>query len=102
FWVAQASGGGTQTIEWEIESGNWVMVLMNADGSAGIDASIEVGARSDLFPAAMGIVLVFGLVLLLLGAGLLLVGASGLATPSTPGAVPGSPLAGTGGLPESV
>jgi len=81
FWVAQASGPGTQAIDWEIESGNWVMVLMNADASAGIDAELEAGARSDFFPVALAIVLGIGLVLLLIGAGLILAGATGLGGP---------------------
>src|SRR5690606_14569038 len=48
FWVAQASGPGTQTLEWEAESGRWAVVLMNADGSPGVQSAVEMGGRSDL------------------------------------------------------
>ncbi|HEX6025435.1 MAG TPA: hypothetical protein VFZ00_25805 [Solirubrobacter sp.] len=44
IWVAQASGGGTQTLDWDAEDGNWSVVVMNADGSAGVDTDISVGA----------------------------------------------------------
>ncbi|HXZ94869.1 MAG TPA: DUF4389 domain-containing protein, partial [Dehalococcoidia bacterium] len=34
FWVVSEHGSGTQTLEWELQTGKWVLVLMNADGSA--------------------------------------------------------------------
>jgi hypothetical protein len=33
FWVAKASGPGDRTLRWDVERGNWVVVLMNADGT---------------------------------------------------------------------
>ena len=45
IWSESAYGPGTQTLEWELESGTWVLVLMNGDGSAGIDMSVVVGAK---------------------------------------------------------
>jgi hypothetical protein len=44
FWVASAQGPGTQVLTWETGSGSWSVVLMNADGSAGVDASVKAGA----------------------------------------------------------
>ena len=48
FWTELAHGAGTQTLEWELETGNHVLVLMNADGSAGVDLSTVVGAKVPL------------------------------------------------------
>ena len=68
FWTESAHGTGTQTLEWELESGTWSLVLMNDDGSAGIDLSIVLGAKiPHLFSVGIGFV-VGGIVALLLGA----------------------------------
>ena len=48
FWVAHASGVADQTVTWDLESGRWVAVLMNADGSPGVAADVTFGAQSDL------------------------------------------------------
>ena len=44
FWSAQASGSGEQTMEWDVEGGDWSVVLMNADGSrpVALDAGIAI------------------------------------------------------------
>jgi hypothetical protein len=44
FWVAQASGPGTQQLDWEPAEGDWVFVVMNADGSAGVAMDARIGA----------------------------------------------------------
>lgn len=44
FWDVSAYGSGRQTIEWHPEMGRWVLVIMNEDGSEGIDVSGTVGA----------------------------------------------------------
>ncbi|MDH3470298.1 MAG: DUF4389 domain-containing protein, partial [Acidimicrobiia bacterium] len=46
FWVASASGSGTQEFIWEVEEGEWTAALMNADGSPGILADATAGVRS--------------------------------------------------------
>jgi hypothetical protein len=61
FWVASATGPGDLEFEWDIEEGEWIAVLMNADGSPGIVADVTVGIRSSA-------ILVAGLVLLAVGA----------------------------------
>ena len=74
FWVASAHGSGTQTLTWDVKQGNWSVVVMNADGSAGVDAGVSAGASVDwLTPAAWG-TLGGGLVLAALAGGLLFVG----------------------------
>lgn len=45
FWVASAEGPATQTLDWSLETGTYSVVVMNADGSAGIDSSIVLGAK---------------------------------------------------------
>jgi len=44
FWTAQVSGPGTQTLEWDVESGDWTVVLMNADGSRSVSADVKAAA----------------------------------------------------------
>ncbi len=78
FWTESASGSGVQRITWTIRSGDWMVVVMNADGSAGVSAQVQAGFRTGLLaPIAVG-VLTAGLVLLVVGIPLLLVGASGI------------------------
>jgi hypothetical protein len=43
-WVAQATGSGTVSVDWPVEEGDWTIVVMNADGSAGVAADVAVGA----------------------------------------------------------
>ncbi len=50
FWVASSSGDGEQTLDWEPEDGSWNVVVMNADGSAGVDADLSIGAELDPLP----------------------------------------------------
>ncbi|HEX6424028.1 MAG TPA: DUF4389 domain-containing protein [Acidimicrobiales bacterium] len=78
FWVASAEGPGLQTLEWDLESGRWTVVVMNADGSAGIGVEASAGAKADwVLPAGIGL-LVGAAVLAIVGAVLLVVGAAGL------------------------
>lgn len=44
FWVASTSGRGEQTLDWKIESGEWAVVIMNADSSSGVLADVRLGA----------------------------------------------------------
>lgn len=43
IWVAQSSGTGSQVVDWSVEPGRWAVVVMNADGTAGIDVDADVG-----------------------------------------------------------
>jgi hypothetical protein len=63
FWVATASGPGPQTLLWNKERGAWSAVVMNADGSPGVDVRADVGLR-------FGFLLPTGLTLLLAAAAL--------------------------------
>jgi hypothetical protein len=67
FWLESVNGPGTQTLEWELESGSWSFVLMNEDGSAGVDISVIAGVKIPwLHGTAVGL-LVAGIVGLVLG-----------------------------------
>ena len=58
FWVEASQGTGTQVLEWELERGNWKLVLMNADGSRGIRADIEAGVKIGiLLPIGIGLIM---------------------------------------------
>jgi hypothetical protein len=43
IWVASAQGPGTQTLDWTVKDGSWSVVVMNADGSAGVDTRVNAG-----------------------------------------------------------
>lgn len=45
IWVAQATGTGDLELTWPLRSGDWTLVLMAADGSAGVSADVAVGAE---------------------------------------------------------
>ncbi len=45
IWVASASGAGEQTIDWSPRSGEWAVVVMNADGSPGVSVDASAGAE---------------------------------------------------------
>lgn len=78
FWVASAAGAGEQVLDWNIQAGNWSVVVMNADASPEIRADLKAGFRSELFgPIAAGL-LVAGTILLVIGVPLLIFGAQGL------------------------
>jgi len=58
FWAASASGVGTQTLTWKVRDGDWSVVLMNADGSRGVDADVDLGAKmSFLLWVAIGLLI---------------------------------------------
>jgi hypothetical protein len=71
FWAASAHGAGTRALTWEVEDGDWSIVVMNADGSAGVDAGVKAGAQLSFLDEAGWVLIGTGL-LALAGAGALL------------------------------
>ncbi len=60
FWVASSEGTGTQTITWGVTKGEWDVVVMNADASAGMSVAVTAGVH-------IGILLAVGIGMLILG-----------------------------------
>lgn len=48
IWVAQVTGTGTQTLRWTSERGNWMAVVMNPGGSAGLAVRADAGVSAPL------------------------------------------------------
>jgi hypothetical protein len=66
FWVVSESGTGEQTLTWDVSSGDWSVVIMNADGSRGVHADLAVGATLPVLrPIAIGLLVVGGVLLLI-------------------------------------
>ena len=73
-WAASEHGSGKQTLHWQIEDGDYSVVVMNADGSPGVDADVSTGANVPFLDeigwsalASGGFVLVLGIALLVMG-----------------------------------
>lgn len=47
MWAASVAGHGRQALEWDARDGDWSVVVMNADGSRGVEADVSAGA---MFP----------------------------------------------------
>ena len=95
FWVVSAEGEGPQTVTWDLESGEWTGVIMNVDGSAGVSADFNAGARVGiLLPVSVGLVL-GGLVLGVLAVILLVLA---IRQPRATVAVPPAPVTASGQL----
>jgi len=71
IWVAQTIGSGTQSLNWVPKSGNWTVVVMNADGSSAVDVMADVGATVPLLERITWGLLVVGIVFTLTGTGLI-------------------------------
>ena len=85
FWVAKQEGSGTQSVQWNVQSGNWTAVLMNSDGSAPVSADLRLGAKLGfLLPLGIGL-LAGGVVLLAVGIVLVVLGARRSRRPEQPG-----------------
>ena len=72
IWAVSSQGNGTQAADVKFREGDWSVVVMNADGSLGVDADVSAGASvpflnelgwtalgSGSFALAVGIALLF-------------------------------------------
>jgi len=73
IWLQQATGSGTQSVDWPLDErpGRWTVVVMNADGTAGVDVDADVGATVPVLGEATAGLLVVGALFALVGAGTL-------------------------------
>jgi hypothetical protein len=81
IWAASAHGAGAQTLNWDVDEGDWSIVVMNEDGTPGVDAGVKAGVDvpflDDIGWGAAG----GGVVMLILASALLV---AGLRTPRPP------------------
>lgn len=96
-WWETSDQGSTATIDWTVRNGDWVVVIMNADGSRDVDVAGSVSVDLPVLgPISIGTLLV-GLAILVVG---VLLTVSGAKTPrETPSARPTPPPPGTGAAP---
>ncbi|MDJ0408277.1 DUF4389 domain-containing protein [Rhodococcoides fascians] len=78
WWSARSSGIGTTQVEWTPQGGSWTLVVMNADGSAGIDVDVSAGVRVQSLGPVAAFVLAGSAILLVFGVVSIVFGASGL------------------------
>lgn len=78
FWVESQTGTGTQVLDWQVADGQWAAVIMNADGSPGIAADVNVGGRAAFLGPLALILFLLGLLTSGIAVTLIVVGAQGL------------------------
>lgn len=76
FWVADASGEGTQTLTWAPTGGDWMVVVMNADGAPVVTADVALGVRVTFLGWIVGALSIGGGIAVLIGAALIVAGAA--------------------------
>lgn len=74
-WETYAVGAGEQQLTWEPRDGEWVGVLMNADGSEGVEADVRVGIRLPFLAVFGWVLLGVGIFVSLIAAALIIWGA---------------------------
>ncbi|MCJ0891993.1 hypothetical protein MTX35_20785 [Rhodococcus sp. ARC_M12] len=78
WWSTRASATGTTELQWKPQGGSWTLVVMNADGSAGIDVDLSAGVRVQSLGPVAAFVLAGSAILLVFGVVSIVFGASGL------------------------
>jgi hypothetical protein len=73
FWSVWTEGSGPQTLTWELEQGEWTVVIMNADASPGVTVEASAGALTELVVPVSVFLLLGGLVLAGLAAVMLVI-----------------------------
>ena len=67
IWVAESAGSGTRVLDWRPADGNWTVVVMRADGGAGLAVDVRAGATAPALGAVGAGLLGVGAVLLVAG-----------------------------------
>ncbi|MGN6574158.1 MAG: DUF4389 domain-containing protein [Nocardioides sp.] len=73
FWVAQASGTGTQAIDWTLESGTYTVVVMDPTGASGVFADVAAGVTVPGMSWVVGVLLSIAATGLIVAIALLLI-----------------------------
>lgn len=63
IWAAQVQGTGAQTLTWTPDTGDWTVVVMNADGSAGLTVRGSASISAPMLLAGAVELLVTGVLL---------------------------------------
>jgi hypothetical protein len=74
IWAASAHGDGRQALTWDVEDGDWSVVVMNADGSPGVHADVSAAANLSWLDDAGRVAITTGVVLLFIAGGLFYLG----------------------------
>ncbi|MBN1191092.1 MAG: hypothetical protein JXA46_15150 [Dehalococcoidales bacterium] len=72
IWVASESGTGTRTLTWDVASGDYNVVIMNADGSTPVEVQVAFGVRVAGFIDAVGTGLIVGGIIALVIGGVMI------------------------------
>jgi hypothetical protein len=68
IWVASGTGADNATLRWKVRDGDYRLVLMNADGSRGVNAEGDVALTASHVPTIAWSMIGGGALLLLAGA----------------------------------
>jgi hypothetical protein len=68
YWIIHGTQTGSQSLRWEPEAGRYYLVMMNADGSSGIDADVKIGVEIPFFAGIGNILLAAGVLIGFIGA----------------------------------
>jgi Domain of unknown function (DUF4389) len=74
FWIASVSGSGNQQLVWDVQSGRWSIVVMNADGSPGVATDLNVGLKLNFLVPLMVALFAGGAFALALGVVMIVLG----------------------------
>ena len=91
FWVVSSAGSGPQAVSWDLRTGTWAVVVMNADASPGVVVDASAGAGSALLtPIGVGL-LIAGALLAAAGTGIAAAAVVGASDQVPPAAITGAP-----------
>lgn len=85
IWVAESSGTGTQVVDWRPEDGDWTVVIMRADGDAGVAVQTRAGATVPGLSLLAAGLLITGAVTAIIGVLLVVLAARGATRRPTTG-----------------
>ena len=74
FWDASATGN--QVLEWVPKAGSWTVVIMKANGSAGVNVGVQAGAKVPVLNVIATFFVVFGIMFVVLALVLFIVAAT--------------------------
>jgi hypothetical protein len=83
FWAASSSGEGTQTISWDLEQGDWSVVVMNPDASQGVTVETTAAADTDLLAWVAAGLIGVGLIIAVVAMVTVVASVAGTRTPAT-------------------